>query len=1169
MRRPRLARTACVADETGQENRGVAIQLVLAVSILLQLAAVLFAFRLNWITGKRAAWTLIAAAVLLMALRRCITFVAYLSGEVSTPPDMATELVAVGISALMLAGIVGIAPVFRSRMRFEQELREQREWFRVSLSSIGDAVIATDLDGRVHYTNPVAQGLCGWSGAEASGKPLEDVFRIINEETRETASNPVEKVLESGLVVGLANHTVLIARDGTERPIDDSAAPIRDDEGTIRGVVLVFRDVSERKRAERRLAAQHETARILAEAGTLEEAVPRILEAVCRNLGWDVGGLWTVDEEADVLRCVQVWHAPSVNAPQLEADCRERALARNEGLPGRVWETRRPLWLADAPNQANFPRATLAAREGLHGAFAVPIALRDEVLGVMEFFSREVRQPDDEMLSMMTTIGSQIGQFIERRRAESELRESEALKGSILTSALDCIITIDEGGRVMEWNPAAEKTFGYSRPEVVGRKMADLIVPPELRERHDRGMAHYLETGEGPVLGRRIEITGMRKDASIFPVELAITPIRLGTRQVFTAYVRDIAERRRAEEALQESEHRFRAVFNQQFQFMAVLSPEGVVLEINELPLRATGIRREQVLGRLFWETPFWDGLPEMRTAWPARLTDAASADGPVLSEDRYRTAEGNVRIADAAVTAAKAPDGRVEFFIIQATDITERKAAEEALRESEARFRFLAESMPQKIFTARPNGDVDYFNRQWTEFTGLSFEQIRDWGWTQFIHPEDVEENVRRWRHSIDTGEPFQLEHRFRRADGVFRWHLSRAHAMRDPTGTALMWIGSNTDIDDLKRAEGALQEADRRKDEFLAMLAHELRNPLASIGNAAALLRLADSDEHREWAREVVERQVKHLAHLVDDLLDVSRITRGMIGLKKERLDPATVLDAAVEAVRPLIEERKHGLTFSCPRGELWVDADPTRLAQILVNLLTNAAKYTESGGRIRLDARREGQEIVFSVRDTGIGIPPQHLPHIFELFAQGDRSLARSEGGLGIGLTLVKKLAEMHGGSVVATSPGPGKGAEFVVRLPAAEKPEEIGARERAGASARRTARILVVDDNVDVARGMVKLLRMLGHEVRTAYDGPSAIEVGRAFEPDFILLDIGLPGKDGYQVAAELREDACCKDVVFIAITGYGMEEDRRRSKQAGFDHHLVKPIDYDALVSLIT
>ena len=376
--------------------------------------------------------------------------------------------------------------------------------------------------------------------------------------------------------------------------------------------------------------------------------------------------------------------------------------------------------------------------------------------------------------------------------------------------------------------------------------------------------------------------------------------------------------------------------------------------------------------------------------------------------------------------------------------------------------------------------------------------------------------------------------------------------------------------DLHESREVQAALKEADRRKDEFLAMLAHELRNPLASICSSIELLGMIDDKDEMEWAKGVAKRQVSHLSRLIDDLLDVARIRRGKIGLKTQPLNLSPILSSAVEAVRPLLEERKHELNVMRAPGPLKLVADPLRLEQILVNLLMNAAKYTDAGGTILLSAAAVGDEVIIKIRDNGSGIPLELLPHIFDLFVQGDRGIARSEGGLGIGLTLVQKLVDMHGGSISAQSEGMGKGSEFTVRLPAIKEAAALKVTPPTGAPhvARPGARVLIVDDNLDTLATLSKLLTLLGYAVQTAEDGETAISVAREQPPEVALLDIGLPGMDGYELARRLRQDERSKNALLIAITGYGQEEDRRRSKSAGFDHHLVKPVDSNALVSLI-
>ncbi|MEX2431546.1 MAG: ATP-binding protein, partial [Dehalococcoidia bacterium] len=367
---------------------------------------------------------------------------------------------------------------------------------------------------------------------------------------------------------------------------------------------------------------------------------------------------------------------------------------------------------------------------------------------------------------------------------------------------------------------------------------------------------------------------------------------------------------------------------------------------------------------------------------------------------------------------------------------------------------------------------------------------------------------------------------------------------------------------------ARGQAEDEKRRFEVFLAMLSHELRNPLAPIANAVHLLRLQQGEDPvQQDARAVIERQLTHLTRLVDDLLEISRVTTGRIQLRQQHVLLNSIVKNAVEMSRPLISERHHELIVSLPPGPVPLQADPERLGQVVVNLLTNAAKYTEEGGRIELTVQQEGDEAVLRVRDTGIGMNPDLLPRVFDLFLQADQPLARPQGGLGIGLTLVRTLVDMHGGSVEANSAGRGQGSEFTVRLPVvvSESPQpEASPAGAAEAAAVFPLRVLMVDDNVDMARLFGRLLQRLGHEVRTAFTGREALEAAVAFRPDVVLLDIGLPDMDGYEVAEQMRQEPVLQNVVLVAMTGYGLEADRRRSQEAGFEHHLVKPADMDVL-----
>jgi CheY-like chemotaxis protein/two-component sensor histidine kinase len=391
-------------------------------------------------------------------------------------------------------------------------------------------------------------------------------------------------------------------------------------------------------------------------------------------------------------------------------------------------------------------------------------------------------------------------------------------------------------------------------------------------------------------------------------------------------------------------------------------------------------------------------------------------------------------------------------------------------------------------------------------------------------------------------------------------------------------MLYGLGVDITQRKQAEGELRrlntelfEADRRKDDFLATLAHELRNPLAPITHALEVLRLKDPpDADTRWTRDIIDRQVRHLTRLVDDLLDLARITRGKVQLRRERIDLGTVLRGALEAARPLIDSLKHTVTLELAPQPLWIDADAMRLTQVVLNLLNNAAKYTPSGGQIRAQVERGNGEALISVRDSGIGIAAEHLHSVFEMFSQVAPALERSQGGLGIGLALARGLVELHGGHVEAHSEGSGRGSEFIVHLPWGELSAGGGAaRPEAGqAAAGATRRVLVVDDNRDAADSLALMLTLSGHDTRAAYGGVAALELAAQFLPDIVLLDIGMPQLNGYQVAEQIRRQPWGRRIALVALTGWGQEEDKRRALAAGFDHHLTKPLDPLRLAALL-
>jgi PAS domain S-box-containing protein len=766
----------------------------------------------------------------------------------------------------------------------------QRDWLQITLASIGDGVITADAKGCVNYLNPVAELLTGWSLADAAGKAVEQVFRIIHETTRQPVEQPVRKVIERGLTTGLGNHTLLIARDGSERPIDDSAAAIKDAQGNVVGVVLIFRDITERREAELRA---------------------------------------------------------------------ERAKEYAESI---VVTVREPMLVLDARLHVQ------SANRSFYRTFQV-------------------------------------------NPAETEGR---------------FIYDLGDG----QWDIPAL------------RKLLEEIVP------RDSAFDDFEVEHDFEHIGRKTMLLNARR----FPPE--------GRHELVLLAIEDITDRKRMAHDLTTSEIRYRRLFEAAHDGILLIDPgTRRITDANPFLVELLGYPRDELVGKELWEI----GL----------LRDE------VVSREAFRTLKetGSIRYEDLPLRSKDGKRREVEFV------------------------------------------------------SNVYKEDGRD----------VIQCNIR------DITDRMRMEDERKR-------HQQATEAARDRA----------------EANETQLADADLRKNEFLAMLAHELRNPLAAVQNAVAVATRSGTTENLEWSRDVTARQVANFARLINDLLDVSRITQGKIHLQKALIDATPVLHYAVAAVRPLVEERKHELLLTFASTDLKLEADSTRVEQILVNLLSNAAKYTPSGGRIQLIAGAEGNEVVFRVRDNGVGIPPELLPRMFQLFAQGDRSLARSEGGLGIGLTLVRSLAELHGGTVTATSGGTGKGSEFVLRLPAAQgltPAAAVPAGGPAGSPVRRL-RVLVVEDIVDTAKGMAELLKLADDDVWVAYSGEEAILAAREHRPEVILLDIGLPGMDGYELASRLRQEECGRDTVLIALSGYGGDEALRRSQEAGIDHHLLKPVDFDALLALI-
>lgn len=1060
-------------------------------------------------------------------------------------------LVAYAASASIIIGLATMMRTARARAVTD------RESLRITLASIGDAVITTDTHGRVEFLNMVATELTGWTSTEAAGRSLEDVFHIIAEDTRQAVENPAIRALRDGVVVGLANHTLLVARDGTERVIDDSAAPIRDEEGRAVGCVLVFRDVTERRQAEQRLRLQE---RELSDFFDNANVALRLVDphGVILRANRAELGLLGYDREEYVGRSIAEFHVEAAVAEDILGRLRDGEVVRDEPV-------------------------RLRCKDG---------SIKDVLVTSSGLF-------DDREFVHSRCFTIDVTDSIPAERAR-------ALLAAIVDGSGDAIISKSLEGTILSWNAGAERLYGYPAAEAIGRPIT-LIIPSEL-EAEERSILAALQRGERIDGFDTVRLT---RDGRRVDVSLTVSPVKDESGRIIAAAktARDITERKRSEQQL--------AIRARQ---------QAVIAELGELVLREPGL--EDLRSRLVTAVathleieccsilepdPDREGL--LLTAgvgWREGLIGRSVAAEPgslvgyalaarrplyvedIREDDRFRAGpllvehgivsgvcclipgakEESCGLLGAYTTRRRAFT-RDDLSFLQSTAnllgaAIERDRVRSSLEESQQRFQVMADAAPVMIWMSGSDRLLEWVNLRWLEFTGRTMEQELGNGWSEGVHPDDVERRLQTYASAFEARCPFKMEFRLRRHDGEHRWLFEHGIPRFSSNNEFTGYIGSCIDITERRRAEQALLEADRRKDEFLATLAHELRNPLAPIRNSLEILKRAQpAGELLVQVREMIERQIAQIVRLVDDLLDVGRITRDRLSLTKEQVELTSIVHRAVETSRPLAEENLQLLEVHLPDQPVYFEGDAVRLTQVLSNLLDNACKYSPEGGRIRVAAERRGDEIMLSVQDNGIGIAPDKIEGVFEMFAQVRDTIDRSRGGLGIGLTLAKRLVELHGGSITAYSEGSGLGSTFEVRLPA------LGATSAAPEPPPRTQspceaprHILVVDDNVDSAESLTALLRSIGHETRAVYDGHQALETAELHRPDVAFLDIGLPKMSGLDVCRRLREQPWGRSMLIVALTGWGQAEDRRRSEDAGFDAHLVKPVDFDKLLALL-
>jgi PAS domain S-box-containing protein len=993
--------------------------------------------------------------------------------------------------------------------RAQRRAREEHEKLRVTFASIGDAVITTDAVGRIASVNPVAESVTGWKDAEAAGQSIENVFRIVNEQTREPAPSPVSRVLKEGVIAGLANHTVLIRKDGSELPIDDSAAPIRNEAGHLIGCVLVFRDIIKRRQAEKEVWTSRELLRTtlasIGDAVITTDAAARVtyLNAVAESVtGWK-------DAEAagqsleNVFRIVNEQTRTTVESPTTRAIhegvivglANHTVLIRKDGSELPIDDSAAPI----RTQTGEVVGSVLVFRDITKRRQAE--AEREELLAITE----HARAQAEATLAILRRIESITEAALVDLPFEELLRElvrrvSEALSSDTATLLLEedgmlharATVGLEEEVRARVAVPIGTGFAGHiareRRPGIVNDVRYSELVSGYFRDKGIHALVGVpLLSGQGTVLGV-LHVGSVRPrtfgDEDVRVLQLAAERVALAVEHA----------------ARTESEHRARTAAERTTTMMR---------------------RVQRIADAMLAQLPLDHLLHEVLV----RVQEALEADLAVMFISRWEEegAEEELRVRavvgvtdDSEIGFAVPPGGGLCGAVVKARDAV---VWNDVARE-------------QLVLPSLRNRDVQALVGVPLLSGGhlLGVLQVGSVEPRQF-HAEDVE--------------------------------LLKRAAERIALG-----IERTARIDAERRARQALEASNRAKDEFLAMLGHELRNPLSAVRNAVAT---ATRDESRRArALEIAERQAEQLGRLIDDLLDVARIAQGRITLRKERVHLNDIIEQAVESTRSFIESRGIELSVAIAAESIRVDADPARLQQVLVNLLSNAAKYTEARGRIDLTSERRGDEVAVRIRDTGIGIAPEMLPRIWDLFTQADRALDRAPGGLGIGLTVARRLVDLHGGRIEAFSQGLGAGAEFVVTLPAVPvASEQVRVQVPAEPILRRAARVLVVEDNRDAAESLSMLLELLGHRVRAVYDGGTALDAARANIPDVMLVDIGLPDMDGYEIARRVRRDPDLKQVVLVALTGYGHEEDKQQAIAAGFDYHLVKPVSPDALQGLVT
>jgi len=1110
----------------------------------------------------------------------------------------------------------------RKLRKTEGETTEQRERWQVTLSSIGDAVIATDAEGRVTFMNSIAESLTGWTDAEAEGKPLKEVFRIINEFTRQEVENPVAKVIRKGTVVGLANHTILVARDGTERPIDDSGAPIRDEAGRLVGVVLVFRDITERRQAEvtqLRLAAIVESSDDAIISKTLDGIITSWNTGAERIFGYTAGEV--------IGQPITILIPP--DRPNEEPQIIER-LRRGERIDH--YETVR------------------VRKDGRRIDISLTVS--------------PIRDAEGQIIG-----ASKIARDItERKRIEEELHRQREWFRVTLSSIGDAVIATDARGEVTFVNPVAQGLTGWAQDEATGRPLETVftIVNEETRRTVENPIARVIR--EGVVVGLANHTVLIARDGTERPIDDSGAPIRDDQGRVLGAVLvfRDVTERRRAEDELRKSRDQLEVILQGVADGIMVLDATGQLVRASDDAARILGFPSVEALLQVTRQEirDKFDVMDESGRPFPFSQLPGLRALGGEHAQNvlRFRIrATGEERWVIVKATPILDERGEPRLAVSIFHDITERKRIEEAEH-------FLAEAGAALASTLDYEATLQSLAR-------LSVPRLADWCVVYIIRDGELQRLA--MAHVDPAREKLAWEASRRyppdmKGAGSIARVLQTGKAELYPDITDEMIAGAARDAEhlgyirelglrsgmlvpltahgqrlgvisfvsaesgrrygqtDLALAESLAgraalaidharlyqeaQAANRIKDEFLATVSHELRTPLNAIKGWAHLLgsgKLDKADSSR--AVETINRNARAQGQIIDDLLDVSRIISGKLRLNVGQVELPLMIAAAVDTVRLAAEAKNIRLRVSIEPGDIIISGDPDRLQQVVWNLLSNAVKFTPPGGRIevRLEKRisermksevgsRKSESetpsdssfrlhpsdfIQITVSDTGQGISPDFLPYIFDRFRQADNTTTRPHGGLGLGLAIARHLVELHGGTIRAESEGAGRGTTFIVRLPLhAVRPERGDLRpsslkyvhapgEMVAGSPLPLAgvRILAVDDEPDTRDLLSVVLRQRGAEVLAVASAAEALDQLAAFSPHVLVADIGMPGEDGYTLLRKVRALGPERGgrVPAVALTAYARADDRIRALAAGFQIHVPKPVEPDELVTVVT